>query len=269
MIINPNTKIAALLKAHPDALEAIISINPKFEKLRNPIMRKLMAGRTSISMASKISGCGVQAFYDKLKPLGFEVDDKTEAAVEKKHSVPGFLHRLTDKDILVLDVRKTIEEDRDPLPDIMKAVKEIPQNGALKIINSFEPTPLIKLLEKQGFAAFVDDAQEDAVETWFYKEKGAADAPSVEVADTAREGWDNMLAKYEGRLEKTDVRAVPMPLPMHTILELIDTLPDDKALFVEHKRIPVFLLPELRERHFDYRIKEIEDGHVQLLIFKD
>lgn len=94
MIINPNTKIAALLKAHPDALEAIISINPKFEKLRNPIMRKLMAGRTSISMASKISGCGVQAFYDKLKPLGFEVDDKTEAAVEKKHSVPGFLHRL-------------------------------------------------------------------------------------------------------------------------------------------------------------------------------
>lgn len=269
MTINPNTKIAAILKAHPDALEAIISINKKFEKLRNPLMRKLMAGRTSINMASKIAGVKVDSFYEKLKPLGFEVDDKVEAIVEKNHSVPGFLHKLTDKDILVLDVRQTIEEDRDPLPDIMNAVKAIPPNGAMKIVNSFEPTPLIKLLEKQGFAAFVDDAHEDAVETWFYKEKASAGAPSADVDDTAKEGWDSMLAKYEGRLETTDVRELPMPLPMHTILELLDTLPEDKALFVEHKRIPVFLLPELRERNFDYRIKEITDGHVQLLIFKD
>ena len=43
MIINANTKIAAILKQHPDALEAIISLNPKFEKLRNPLLRKLMA----------------------------------------------------------------------------------------------------------------------------------------------------------------------------------------------------------------------------------
>jgi len=40
-------------------------------------------------------------------------------------------------------------------------------------------------------------------------------------------------------------------------------------LFVYHKRIPVFLLPELRERNFDYRIKEIAPNEVRLLIFKD
>ncbi len=39
-----------------------------------------------------------------------------------------------------------------------------------------------------------------------------------------------------------------MPLPMHTILEALKTLPNDKALFVYHKRIPVFLLPELEEQ---------------------
>lgn len=59
-----------------------------------------------------------------------------------------------------------------------------------------------------------------------------------------------------------------MPLPMLTILEALENLPEDKALFVYHKRIPVFLLPELAERKFDYRIKEISDGEVHLLIFK-
>lgn len=269
MVINPNTKIAALIKANPEALEAIISITPRFEKLRNPIMRKLMAGRTSIAMASKISGCGLQAFYEKLMPLGFEVDSQVAEVAEKKHSVPAFLHRLTDADIVTLDVRKTIEEGKDPLPDILEGIKKVPLNGALKVINSFEPTPLIKLLEKQGFAAFVDDAQEDAIETWFYKEKGGSTSMDTSVSNTAKEGWDELLAQYEGRLEKTDVRELPMPLPMHTILELLDMLPEERALFVEHKRIPVFLLPELRERGFDYRIKEISEGHVQLLIFKD
>jgi hypothetical protein len=46
-------------------------------------------------------------------------------------------------------------------------------------------------------------------------------------------------------------------------------LPTDKALFVYHKRIPVFLLPELEEQQFSYRIKEISDGEVQLLIYKN
>ena len=60
-----------------------------------------------------------------------------------------------------------------------------------------------------------------------------------------------------------------MPLPMHTILESLNKLPEDQALFVFHKRIPVFLLPELEDQHFSYRIKEISDGEVHLLIYKD
>jgi hypothetical protein len=60
-----------------------------------------------------------------------------------------------------------------------------------------------------------------------------------------------------------------MPKPMHTILEALDHLPTDTALYVYHKRIPVFLLPELAQRGFEYRIKEISDGEVHLLIFRN
>ncbi len=266
MTINANTKIAALLKAHPDALDAIVSITPKFEKLRNPLLRKLMAGRTSIAMAAKISGCGVNAFYEKLKPLGFEFDDSVVAEAVKSHPVPAFLHKVKEENIVLLDVRPIIEGGQDPLKNIMDAVKKVPSGGALKVINSFEPTPLIKLLEKQGYASFVDTISDDTVETWFYKEKeGSFDIPDT---PSNNEDWESVMERYSGRMVDVDVREMQMPMPMHTILESIETLPADKALFVFHKRIPVFLLPELKERGFDYRIKEISDGQVRLLIFK-
>ena len=60
-----------------------------------------------------------------------------------------------------------------------------------------------------------------------------------------------------------------MPGPMLTILDALENLPSETALFVYHKRIPVFLLPELKEREFDFRIKEVGDSEVHLLIFKD
>jgi hypothetical protein len=66
-----------------------------------------------------------------------------------------------------------------------------------------------------------------------------------------------------------DVRHLEMPQPMITILDNLDHLPNETALYVYHKRIPVFLLPELAQRGFEYRIKEIQDGEVHLLIFRN
>ena len=95
MIIHANTKIGAIIKQHPGALEAIVSIHPMFEKLRNPILRKVMAGRASISMAAKMAGCSIQAFYEKLTPLGFEVDGVIAADGNEKNSLPYFMKSLT------------------------------------------------------------------------------------------------------------------------------------------------------------------------------
>src|SRR5688572_7220648 len=94
MVINANTKIGSILKHNPAALEAIVSISPKFEKLRNPILRKLMAGRASVSMASKIGGCRIDDFFRKLAPLGFEIDRKTPVTRENIKQAPGFLQTL-------------------------------------------------------------------------------------------------------------------------------------------------------------------------------
>ena len=267
MIINANTKIAALLKHNADALEAIISITPKFEKLRNPILRKLMAGRTSIGMASKISGCNIEDFYRKLASLGFESEVGVLPVNELKPHLPAFFRLLKTDQIRELDVRIVIDSGADPLPLISKTIKDIKKGNALKIINSFEPTPLLSLLKKQGFDSYVDVINENLVETYFYKTSDTLIDASKE-GDT-EDGWDSYLEKYTGLLETVDVRDLPMPKPMMTILEAIEKLPKNKALFVYHKKIPVFLLPELKEKGFDFRIKEISENQVHLLIFKE
>ena len=268
MIINANTKISKILKQNPDALEAIISINPKFEKLRNPLLRKLMAARTSLGMASKIGGFSVDKFFKKLEPLGFEPDTETaqESNIEKP-KLPAFFNSIKPGQIIDFDVRSLIEEGKDPLTSIVAKVKSIPKGGVLKIINSFEPTPLIVLLKKQGFESFVDTVEDQLVETYFYK---AGDkSVKFDEKENNSEGWESLIKNFEGKMQTVDVRNLEMPQPMMTILESIEKLPEGNALFVYHKRIPVFLLPELKERKFDYRIKEEAPNEVRLLIFKD
>lgn len=271
MVINAQTKIAALLKQHPDALDAIVTLSPEFKKLRNPVLRKLMAGRTSIAMAAKIGGCTPQDFFDKLKPLGFEADGTVPILQEEKteqKSVPSFLKNIKPEQILTLDVRSMLASGSDPLKLIQQKVKELKKGQVLLIINTFEPTPLIKLLQKQGFEAYVQVMEDEIVETYFYKTTNAADTQVAASTETSGD-WDAILKRFDNKLQSIDVRHLEMPMPMMTILEALETLPDDEALYVRHKRIPVFLLTELKERNFDYRIKEVREGEVYLLIFKN
>ena len=267
--ISANTKIASLLKQHPHALEAIVSLSPRFTKLRNPILRKVIAARTSIAMASKIGGCSVDDFFNKLQPLGFAID-KTAFKMEKVNKnepVPGFMKNLSADKIIELDVRPVIETGKDPLEVIIQNVKALQAGSVLKIINSFEPTPLMHLLGKQGFESYAEEVNYELVYTFFYK-KADKTLPIENKAQDYSKGWDAIVGSFNGKLETVDVRELEMPLPMHTILDALQTLPKDKALFVYHKRIPVFLLPELEEQQFSYRIKEISDAEVHLLIYK-
>lgn len=270
MTINANTKIASLLKHNTDALEAIVSISPKFTKLRNPLLRKVIAARTSIAMASKIGGCSVDDFFMKLKPLGFDID-ATAIVIEKEREIkpiPVFMENIMADALIELDVRDIIASGKDPLDIIVRKVKTLETGAVLKIINSFEPTPLIHLLGKQGYDSYTETISDEWVNTYFHKKNDPSMPPEIDNTDYSK-GWEGLLNRFKDRLITIDVRALEMPLPMHAILENLNTLPADKALFVYHKRIPVFLLPELEEQQFSFRIKTISDSEVHLLIYKD
>lgn len=267
MTITSDTKIAALLKHNPDALEAIISISDNFVKLRNPLLRKLMAGRTSIAQACRIGGCTIDDFFARLEPLGFIPDRKALINESPRISqVPGFIMDLKPGKVIEMDVRPVIAGGKDPLNAIVEKIKVLDTGMVLKLVNSFEPTPLISLLKRQGFNSAVEYAGTERVITYFFREEESAGAiAEVEVKHGA---WEEIWKRFERKIETVNVRAMEMPLPMLTILDALDHLPADTALHVYHKRIPVFLLPELAERKFGYRIKEVGENEVELLIFR-
>jgi hypothetical protein len=54
MKINSQTKISVLVKDNPNTIEAIVSVNPHFSKLRNQLLRGILASRTNIGDAARL-----------------------------------------------------------------------------------------------------------------------------------------------------------------------------------------------------------------------
>jgi uncharacterized protein (DUF2249 family) len=272
MRINAQTKIAALLKGHPEALKAIIGLSPGFNKLRNPVLRKLMAGRTTIAMAAKIGGCKAGDFFLALTPLGFEAETEsaTDAQSDVAASKPAFIAAWLPEQVVTLDVRAMLAGGTDPLKLIQQTVKDMQAGQVLKIINTFEPTPLIHLLGRQGFTTHTESEGPELVNTYFQKPgTTSAGIAAASEAEPGKGNWEELLSRFAGRFVHIDVRHQEMPQPMMTILAALDNLQEGHALYVHHKRIPVFLLDELATRSFSYSIKEKGAGEVLMLIFRD
>ena len=53
---------------------------------------------------------------------------------------------------VVLDVRPYHERGEEPYGAIMRAADELPEGRPLLLINSFEPVPLFRAMERKGFA---------------------------------------------------------------------------------------------------------------------
>lgn len=182
-------------------------------------------------------------------------------------AIPEFISNLKKEQVHELDVRPVIATGKDPFGIIMERVKTLEAGQVLKIINTFEPVPLIRILEKQGFTVYVDTLNNKLIETYFFK-PNAIEIKSIVPDQPEETCWETTLEKFKNKMQTLDVRQLEMPLPMTTILETLENLPDDQALFVYHKRLPVFLLPELAERKFEFRSNETTTGEVELLIFK-
>lgn len=271
--INSNTRISELIKANPLVIDTLVELNPNFSKLRNPILRNLLARRVSISDACSIAGCKVSDFLDKMVSLGF----KTESQAEFSFSTNGGQNITANftggLKVVELDVRPVLAAGDDPLKLILQTSKDLKVDECLRIINTFEPIPLINLLSKQGFSTWSERPEKGLVYTWFVFDKGFREKQGIPkeypgIVNTGLE-FDRMLESYAPeRIHTIDVRNLEMPQPMIRVLENLSKLKEDEALFVYHKKVPVYLLPELEERGFKYLIKNCPDGKINMLICK-
>ena len=268
MKINRDTKISAILREDMDAVDAIASINRHLTKLRNPFLRKMLAPRVSIAAAAQVGNSNVNEMLAALEKIGFEVEyDNTDNNSNKVNIDTNIDMERTN--IVDLDVRPILDGGTDPFNAIMETLKTLKPEETLRIINTFEPIPLLNILKGKGYEYESERPVEGIVHTFLHKvsDEGIKQEKIKDITapDLTYEDLEN---RYDGKLMEIDVRDLEMPMPMVTILEAIENLEIGNALFVHHKKLPQYLLPELKQRDFDYKSKEVDDDNIKLIIYR-
>ncbi len=135
------------------------------------------------------------------------------------------------------------------------------------VINSFEPVPLLNKLSAEGYTYFVERF-DGAVYSYLTKpaENQANAVSNTKLAEDA--DFESVLKVFTGKMTEIDVRDLEMPLPMVTILQELESVNVGHALFVNHKRLPQYLIPELQTRGWVYASKYIDDANMQFIIYK-
>ena len=271
MIISAKTKISKLIEHNEETIEVIASINKHFRKLKNPLLRKALAPRVAIAEAARVGGVPVCVLIDKLKEIGFETAD--DCGCEAVSPTDKYRLNETKRDmrkeaIEELDVRPILAGGIDPFDAIMEKLKTMDEWHTLKIINTFEPIPLLNILKKKGYA-YVTERPEAGV-VWTYMEKADEHLDKKKKTETESDQlvFEEIEEQFAGKMREIDVRPLEMPMPMVTVLEEIEGLREGEALFVHHKKLPQYLLPELEERNFRWASQDIDESNIKLIIFK-
>lgn len=273
--ITPKTKISELIKENSKSVDAIASLAKPLEKLKNPILRKIMASRVTIAEAAKMGGTTVAEFQRVLTPLGFIFGEENGSLAETEKEVkPEWLVNANPDHIDDFDVRPIIDNGADPLKEILHRFKEVESGKILCVINNFVPTPLIHLLKQEkAEATFVENVSDNEFRTYFLKKEKEA-AVSTVTADEklimdSEESFKAVCEKFAPETtKKIDVRELEMPGPMQLILSELEELPHGHALYIDHKRVPVYLLEELADKNYQVHIQNRDEGDVKMLIFK-
>lgn len=265
MIVSAKSKISDIIKENIGAIDVIASINTHFQKLKNPLLRKLLAPRINVEEAAKIGGVKVTDILERLESIGFEIDKNSgEARTLDSALSPSVNDFLSGHEVVYLNVKPMISDGHDPIKEILKSVGILKADQILCIINFFEPIPLMNLLKNKGFDSYTVVLEKDKLYHTFFKkvkeEKTVADLAAIK---------SSRNFSFESRIVKEiDVRGMEMPLPMITIMNELPGLAGNEVLKVLHFRIPHLLLKELDQKGFNYKIEEYDDSLVLLYIYK-
>jgi hypothetical protein len=194
MKVTADMKIKDVLAINEEKmLTAFLWLSQSFERLQNPILRKAMGGRVTVSQAAGIAEIPLtEALYvlnlaagedsgdiaDELELLPRSDFEYHETNPPKKpRQLLGFFD--IDSEVIFVDVMKQAEKNLDPLPKIMRGFFDLKESKEkiLLVHHPFDPIPLRDLFAREGFASW---AEERTPSSWFiYFYRPAATEPAI------------------------------------------------------------------------------------------
>ncbi|MCS3725331.1 DUF2249 domain-containing protein [Bradyrhizobium betae] len=143
-----------------------------------------------------------------------------------------------------LDVRPILRSGGEPFSAIMQAVSGLSAGQALRLLATFEPVPLYGVLGKKGFDHAAREIGGGDWEVLFTPKVGVLAGPPTP-GGAAASRWPEPVSQL-------DNRDLDPPEPMVRTLAAVEELQPGEVLCALLCREPVFLLPELGKRGFEW-----------------
>lgn len=174
--IKASTRLTKALELHPDLLEYIVSLEPHdFARLRNPVMRKLMAPRITLARVAVMTGVPLQEFLEHVALLaGAEIgQDEAEVLLPQSECEPPAWvlaaknNAVRTVDLLALDDAL----EKDPMPVVMLEIKKLKSGEVLLIRHRWEPQPFYDVWSKMpGYQWFSEQLSNDEWQVWLRRQ---------------------------------------------------------------------------------------------------
>ena len=168
---------------------------------------------------------------------------------------------MSESTYKTLDVRPILKSGGEPFSVIMQTVATLAPAQGLRLLVTFEPTPLFNVLGGRGFSHEARQVGQDDWEILFTRAgRGVGAAASASAAPSAvtDQAWNAPTAQL-------DNRGLMPPEPMVRILEKLEQMRPGQVLEAFNDREPLFLYPELQARGHAIRTEQ-QSGHYRLLI---
>jgi len=166
MEITLDTKIYDLLKNYPFLEDKLIKLNPKYKKLKNPILKRTVARVASIKQAAIVGGMDpVEVLNFIRKEVGLE--PVFVLVEESKEEVAPIW--ITNEPKKIFDANELLNEGKNPLAEILKTLKEIDKDDIILLKADFKPEPLIDELKKKGYEIYCSKIGENEFLTYIKK----------------------------------------------------------------------------------------------------
>jgi TusA-related sulfurtransferase len=166
--ITLETKIADLLNSREEMKDILIRINPKFKKLNNPVLRRTLAKIAGVKQAAIVGGMDPVDLLNQLREAVGQapVEIMTHRGEVEAEDAPEWILKEAKQ---TLNANEILDEERNPLSELHKALKSIEEGEVITIEADFQPEPLIDEMVKAGHDVFSKEIEKDHFITYIKK----------------------------------------------------------------------------------------------------
>lgn len=83
--------------------------------------------------------------------------------------LPDELSHVHLEYVVEVDVHAILADGGRPFDPIMAALETVAENGALRVLAPFMPSPLVRVLEREGWNHWVERGRGQEWVLWFYR----------------------------------------------------------------------------------------------------